>query len=50
MNTLQNPSLYRDGNNWCFRYDIDGKRKFATVCPVEGKGALNINRTARNAR
>src|SRR5260370_39609040 len=37
MNTLQNPSLYRDGNNCCFRYDMDGKRKFATVCPVEGR-------------
>jgi integrase len=42
MNTRgANPTLYRDGNNWCFRYvDKDGKRKFAVVCPINGQGAI----------
>ena len=37
----QNPNLFKHGNNWCFRYWKDAQRKFATVCPIEGPGALD---------
>jgi integrase len=42
MNTRgHNPTVYKHGNNWCFRYrDKGGVRKFAVVCPIDGVGAI----------
>jgi hypothetical protein len=40
-NNGQNPAIFRHGNNWCFRYRKEGKRKLAQVCPIDGPGALD---------
>jgi len=40
-NNGQNPTLFKHGNNWCFRYWKDRKRKLAQVSPISGPGALD---------